>query len=118
MASLTTSLASMPFPHPVLTPIIGKPTLLAIRKLRREIYANSATIHCPCGGGNNGHLALVMAPATYLARAAVPYNDPVHPGASPTHADGSTAPQITEINHQFAQDQFDHRLHTTVSQEL
>jgi hypothetical protein len=118
MASPTASSASMPFPHPVLTTIIGEPTVLTIRKLRREIYANAAAVHSPRGGGNNGHLALVMAPTAYLARAAVLYDDPVHPGPSPTHADGSTAPQITEINRQFAQDQFDHRLHTTVSQEL
>jgi hypothetical protein len=118
MASLTASLASMPFPHQVLTTIIGEPTVLAIRKLCREIYANAAAVHSPRGGGNNGHLALVMAPAAYLARAAILYDDPVHPGPSPTHADGSTAPQITEINRQFARDQYNHRLHMTVSQEL
>jgi hypothetical protein len=42
----------------------------------------------------------------------------VHPGASPAHAASATAPQITETTHRFAQDQFNHRLHTTVSQEL
>jgi hypothetical protein len=59
-----------------------------------------------------------MTPAAYLAHAAVPYIDHVHPGAAPVHAAGATAPQITETNRRFAQDQFDHRLHTTVSQEL
>jgi hypothetical protein len=34
------------------------------------------------------------------------------------HAAGATAPQITETNRHFAQDQFDHRLHTTISHEL
>jgi hypothetical protein len=101
----------MPSPHSVLAPIVDEPTVLAIRKLCREIYANSAAVHSPRGGGNNGHLALVMTPAAYLARAAVPYIDPLH-------AAGAIAPQITETNRCFAQDQFDHRLHTTVSQEL
>jgi hypothetical protein len=59
-----------------------------------------------------------MTPAAYLARAAVPYIDPVHPGASPAHVAGATEPQITETNRCFAQDQFDHRLHMTISEEL
>ena len=59
-----------------------------------------------------------MTPVAYLARATVAYVDPVHPGAAPVHVVGATAPQITEANRRFTQDQADHRLHTTVSQEL
>ena len=92
MAAIATSSTSMPFPHPVLTPIVGEPTVLTIRKLRREIFANAASVHSPRGGGSNGHLALVMTPVAYLARATVAYVDPVHPGAAPDHAEGATAP--------------------------
>lgn len=115
MATVT---PSMPFPHPVLTPIIGEPTVLSIRKLRREIYTNAAACHSTRGGGVNGHLGLVLTELAYLVRAGQPYIVPVHPGAVPVHGVGATAAQITETNRQFAQSQADHRLHTTVLQEL
>jgi hypothetical protein len=58
---------SLPFTYPVLTPIIGEPTLASLKKLKREIYDNALAITSKRGGGKNGHLALVMPTAAYLA---------------------------------------------------
>lgn len=112
--------STMPFPHPILAPITGEPNIVSIRALRREIFANAAACHSTRGGGDNGHLGLVMTAASYLVRAGAnnAYIAPVHPGAIPVHGDNPTAAQISETNRQFEQAKADHRLHATVGQEL
>ena len=55
-----------PFPHPLLTPIEGKPTALTVTHLRKEIYANTRSVHCTSGGGAKGFLGIVMAAAPYV----------------------------------------------------
>ncbi len=53
------------------------------------------------GGGANGHLAIIMYPAAYLACATVAFVPPVHPGDAPVHLALSTGNQITETNRQY-----------------
>lgn len=50
------------------------------------------------GGGHHGYLALVIPATRYNA---IPTTQPVHPGAAPNHAPGSTAAQIAETNRQY-----------------
>jgi hypothetical protein len=70
-------------PHDPLTPLDpnAKPTPRTIRLLRAELYANVTAIPSELGGGNHGHLGLLMPQAEYLAvtQGGVPYNIPVRP---------------------------------------
>jgi hypothetical protein len=69
------------------------------------LHANAGSIYSTiCGGGANGHLALIMPAVDYLAWGFVPFVAPLHPVATPTHVDGATATQITnKTNHLFKQ---------------
>ena len=98
MSSTTTNPVAQ-FPHPTLTPIHGKPNRVSIDRLIQEIYANAIAIESTRGGGDYGHLALVMTPAAYLTLPnAVAFQEPAHPGPAPVHPAGATAAQITEGN--------------------
>jgi hypothetical protein len=110
--------SSLPFPHPILTPIPDEPNNSSIQLLQQELYTNARTIHSIRGGGANGHLAVVMPAADYLARTGVPFIIPIHPGAAPVHAAGATSAQITETNRQYTADLAEHTHYLTVVEEL
>jgi hypothetical protein len=114
----TSSPSPLVFPHPVLTPITGRPTNTTLQTLQKQLYANARAVHSTRGGGLNGHLALVMPDAAYLARTTVPFAPPVHPGVAPVHAAGATGPAITETNRQYAADLNEHTRYLTVGEEL
>jgi hypothetical protein len=86
------------------------------------LYANALAIHSTRGGGANGHLALLMPPATYLLRSGIPFVPPIHPGNAPIHVPNATGNQITEGNRQYKQDLYDFQtysnLKTTLKQQL
>lgn len=83
------------FPLPVLTVIHGKPGPTDIRCLRREVYGNAKSVPSLRGGGQNGHLALVMDPTDYLLQpGAIAFVPPVHPGIPPVHVANATQAQI------------------------
>ena len=113
-----TSPTTFVFPHPVLTPITGRPTNTTLQTLQKQLYANARAIHSTRGGGANGHLALIMPAADYLARAAVDFVPPVHPGVAPVHAPGATAAAITETNRQFAYDLGEYTRFLAIAEEL
>jgi hypothetical protein len=106
------------FPHPTLTPLVGKPTSATIKLLTREVYANAHSVHSTRGGGANGHLATCMPDATYFARAGEAFIIPVHPGPQPVHAAGATGPQITATNRQYDQDLKDFEMHQAVAESI
>jgi hypothetical protein len=88
----TTATTAFPFPHPELTPIVGKPTPPASKLLKREVFANARFVHSTRGGGTNGYLALCMAGAPYVARSGVTFDLPVQPGPSLSMALAPPAP--------------------------
>ena len=111
---------SLIFDHPILTPLIVEPTNVSLQLLQKELYANARSIYSTRGGGNNGHLAIIMPDADYLLRTTnIPFTVPVHPGPVPVHADTPTAFQITETNRLFKQSIDDHLvLYTAVKAQL
>lgn len=92
--------AVFPFPHPLLTPIDGKPTALTVTRLQKEIFANARSVNCTSGGGVNGFLGIVMTAAPYLLRAGEPFLPAMHPGTGtqPPHSATATQSQITVAN--------------------
>ena len=81
------------------------PTHLTLATLHRELNTHAASIESARGGGQHGHLALVMNDVAYMAIANQQFIAPVHPGPNPVP--GNTQPQIIENN----------RLHAAALQE-
>jgi hypothetical protein len=65
-----------------LTAINSRPNYENVNKIRRQIYANAASVDS-LQGGPHGHLGQIMMPATYLTVTAKPYNNPKNPGPLP-----------------------------------
>jgi hypothetical protein len=78
-------------PHDPLTQLdpLTTPTPAAVRLLRKEIYANAQAIPSTLGGGQLGHLGLIMPAAMYNTLSPTPYLLPELP-PMPTY-DGATA---------------------------
>ena len=70
------------FEFPELSRIVGEPSTAMLITLLNEVKSNAMAVHSDLGGGENGHLGLVISPATYqtLVPDGVPYQQPVNPG--------------------------------------
>ena len=71
------------FPKSTIPPIHGEPdrtTLIAMHKL---LCANAASITSNLGGGNHGHLSLLMTAAEYFEETQHTFTAPTNPGEDP-----------------------------------
>ena len=68
------------FEFPTLTPIRGEPTADTLITLRKQLKANAKAVPSNLGGGNLGHLGLVIPPNRYNLLSNVPFVRPNHPG--------------------------------------
>ena len=73
MALATTNYRETHFPHPDLTPIIGQPNYITLNTLYNQIKANATSVYSNLGGGQHGHLGLVLTPTDYARISPVPY---------------------------------------------
>jgi hypothetical protein len=81
--------------------ITGAPTYVSIAAIHAKLKINAASIPTTLGGGQHGHLGLVLSPATYLIVANIAFDcPPANPGIHPHIPPGFTAAQIQEINRQ------------------
>jgi len=93
--SRPTNLKEIYFPHQTLTKITGNPSYSDLQALYRQAKANAQSVPCTSGGGNNGHLGLIIDAITYDRIApTTPYIRAVYPGPISTVAD--TAANIAE----------------------
>jgi hypothetical protein len=67
------------FEHPDLSRIIGIPTYETLHTLNQELKSNAMSVHSNLGGGQHGHLGLVVSPNAYALLANMPYARPGHP---------------------------------------
>jgi hypothetical protein len=87
------------------TKITGEPTYDDIRQLRTTIYQNAASVNTHLGGGNHGHLGMVMPALTYAGLAQILWVDPPEPPAAVVLAQNApTAAQIAEAHRIHAQE--------------
>jgi hypothetical protein len=69
------------FQHKVLTKIHGEPTYESLQNISTELKANASSVPSTLGGGQNGHLGLLLSAARCNTLAhAVPWITPVNPG--------------------------------------
>eukprot|EP00957_Ditylum_brightwellii_P173668 13222469-Ditylum_brightwellii.AAC.1 len=72
------------FLQQVIPKIQGKLTYSSIKALQKILMVNAASVATTLGGGNHGHLALVMNTARYLALSGgAPFVPPQNPGPVP-----------------------------------
>ena len=68
------------FEYKELTKIHGEPTYETIKEIEKEIKANAKSVRSSLGGGNFGHLGLVLSPDQYALISPTPFVRPDHPG--------------------------------------
>ena len=68
------------FEYPTLTRIHGAPTYDTLKTLKDQLKANATSVTSDLGGGNHGHLGLVLDAPEYVNVSVVPYVRPLHPG--------------------------------------
>ena len=90
------------FAFPNLTLIRGEPNADSLIKLKNEIKANASSVPSNLGGGNYGHLGLVLSPVTYSIVSNDPFVSPLHPGVLAIPP-GTTGPMATVLREQYAE---------------
>ena len=103
-----TTLPMIKFPLAELTPLHPEqtPNAFEIRNLKKEIMGNARSISTALGGGNHGHLGLILPQAEYAAIApGNPFIIPAHPqmpvlagGAGAAAAVNAQAAYTRELN--------------------
>jgi hypothetical protein len=106
-------------PHDPLTPLdpVSRPTSRTVRLLRKELYANLCSVSSDLGGGDHGHLGMVMPQASYTAisTGGAAYIHPVPPVA-PNYA--GTAAVIANMQQQYAQEKKEYQEYKELSNQL
>ena len=62
-----------------------------INTMVQLLYGNAASLPTTLGGGQHGHIGIVMTPQFYTTLANTPYESPNDPVITPTHAIGASA---------------------------
>jgi hypothetical protein len=76
-------------------PIEHSPDNTSLRALKGRLKRNAAFIPSNQGGGNHGHLGLILSDATYnIIAPDTPFNTPPNPGPTALYAEDATGPQI------------------------
>eukprot|EP00957_Ditylum_brightwellii_P200843 15309380-Ditylum_brightwellii.AAC.1 len=70
-------------PHPVLPSMVGQPTYHTIYELHTLFMENTSTVPFTIGGGNHGHLGLIIEAPKYLQLTGVAFAAPPNPGPVP-----------------------------------
>ena len=96
------------FDFPELSRIVGEPNLGSLMTLRNQIKANAQTVESTLGGGQHGHLGLVLKPSVYSA---MPNTAPYDRPALPTLQISPTDTQfiLAQARHEFSEDMKEYR---------
>jgi len=68
------------FPHPTISPIIGKPTYETLAAVHLKLNTNAASVHSNRGNGQLGYLALTVKEEVYNTLSPIPFEPPINPG--------------------------------------
>ena len=89
------------FPTKTLPTVEGEPHYANINTMVQTLYGNAASLPTTLGGGQHGHVGLIMTPILYATLSNTAYINPNDPGPTPNHPIGSnTAARETQrLNH-------------------
>ena len=68
------------FEYKVLNKIHDEPTYDSLKTIKDQLKANAGAVNSDLGGGEHGHLGLVLQPEEYARVSNTPYVRPEHPG--------------------------------------
>jgi hypothetical protein len=111
------------FPHPILPTVEREPDYQTINATIKFLQAKSRAVDTHLGGGNLGHLGLIILDVSYsnisppTADAPTFWVTPNAPGRAPAATDG-TASQISAARHVWEEDVQTYRTYTSVQQAL
>ena len=71
------------FTNKEITKISGEPTYYTLQNLHKQIKSNAASVPSTLGGGQHGHLGLVLDPLKYQTISLISFHQPVDPCADP-----------------------------------
>ena len=107
------------FPHQNVDSIVGEPNYDTINGLARVLKTNAASCASERGGGNLGHLGLLVSTAAYTILSPThPFDEPPNPGAYHTPPAGGTAAQITAAERQWTEESRVYLLHKNTDMAL
>ena len=78
------------FPMKTMPKIDGEPDYININTMMQLLYGNAASIPMTLGGGQHGHIGIIVNPQLYTTLANTTYESPPNPGITPTHATGAS----------------------------
>jgi hypothetical protein len=78
--------------------VTGEPTFEDLKIIRRYLNTNTMSVSSYEGGGQNGHLGLIMMNDEYFSLATDVFTAPENPGATSVHPDNATVVRIAEAN--------------------
>jgi hypothetical protein len=93
------------FPIKILPTINDEPDYGNINNMVQLLYGNAATLATTLGGGQHGHIGLIMTPILYSTLTATPYTQPIDPGPTPLPLANNASTALREtgrINHKEA----------------
>ena len=71
--------------------IYGEPDYGNTNTMMKLLYGNAASLPTTLGGGQHGHIGIIMNPQLYTTLANTPYESPPDPGITPNHVTGASA---------------------------
>eukprot|EP00957_Ditylum_brightwellii_P141240 10761021-Ditylum_brightwellii.AAC.1 len=71
------------FPHLVLPRLVGQSTYKNLYEIHKLLMENASKIPSTIGGGNHGHLGLIIEAPKYLQLTGVAFTMPPNPGPVP-----------------------------------
>ena len=82
------------------------------------LYVNTSTLTTTPGGGNNGHIGLVIQDTFYMTISPTPYNAPVEPGGTSSVPQEETTAQLSQLRDEHAEARRIHENHHNMNAEL
>lgn len=103
MTKATVNYIETYFEYKELTKIHGEPTFETIKALHNQLKANASSVPSNLGGGQFGHLGLVLTPQQYALISDTAFERPNHPGQV-EYTRNATGPQIAATDAQHAEE--------------
>ena len=117
--TVETLLASFPCKDHNIASITGEPDRITLNALFKAIRRNAASVYSDKGGGRYGHLALTMAPSTYIAlQHGTAFVLEKHPGVLTFAADEKTIVQREDARDIYNRSKYTYLVEQNVTQAL
>jgi hypothetical protein len=114
--ALTVDKIMAKFPVKTIQKITGEPNYESINDMVQSLYSNAASLPTTLGGGNHGHIGIVMNDILYATLSPTPYQAPVDPGQLPILV--GTAAQRDDQLRQFEEQQRIYANHNNMDDAL